>query len=223
LLYRSYGLLLVVVALLVVAQGFRDRLPLGLTIAGLVLCVDLPLRFLGQIVPWRRDDVEHWYVSIYRGSHVFFIPTWLVGVASLIMGGACFVSPDFQRALERTGNEPQAKKEIKPVEPPPVLPKESLALTIEEMPPFSGTKFRYTVTNRTGAPLKGVTEFVRYKAPNAAESKSAVPRGDLLPSETRSEEIRVFGPSAEWVHVEITGMGANQKPRSVESEWRRKK
>src|SRR5215207_839728 len=100
-LYRSYGMLLVIVALLLVAQRTGPEFPPALAIAGLVLLIDLPLRWLGNKVPWRAYDVDYWAISPYRGSHVFFIPTWLLGMTALGIAGACVVSPSFHAMLEK--------------------------------------------------------------------------------------------------------------------------
>src|SRR5262245_52499516 len=102
--YRSYGLLLLIIAVLIMSQGYRDQLALGMGIGGLILFVDLPLRLLGHPVPWRNDCVVHWYASPYRGSHIFFIPTWLFGAVFLGLSAACFVVPGFEKTLKDAGN-----------------------------------------------------------------------------------------------------------------------
>jgi hypothetical protein len=112
---------------------------------------------------------------------------------------------------------------VKPPDPPPP-PKGTLELKVEETAPFSGTTFRYTVTNKTGGVVTNVREVVLHKtAPNDNAKLAETVRRDLGPGEMRSEDIRIIGPPAVDVYVNISGTSAEKKAIFVERDWKREK
>jgi hypothetical protein len=223
-LYRSYGLLLLIIAVLIMSQGFRDQRALGMMIGGAVLFIDLPLRLLGQIVPWRDDCVVHWYASPYRGSHIFFIPTWLFGAGFLLVSAAAFALPGFEKKLDDVANfrlkqEAPPPKAIDPPTPPPPKVQGELELKIEPTAPFSNTTFRWIVMNRTGGRVTDVKMLIQYKGAFDPESRTGINGTDLFPLESREGDIRVIGSPADWVRVSVIGTGANGKAINVEKTW----
>src|ERR1043166_8928007 len=193
--YRSYGLLLFVIALMVSAQGFRDNTPLGATIAGLILLIDLPLRWIGTLTPWDDCDKSWWAIARYRGSHIFLIPTWIVGVFALGVGAASFLSPSFHTFLHsplvnRKGDTPPPKDP-----PAPPVMAGTLEVDFEEIAPFDGNTFRYKVHNRTNGKLKAVMLAFLMLSPKGEELKSGWPTGDLDTTAKHSEVFHASGIS----------------------------
>jgi hypothetical protein len=223
--YRSYGLVLVLIAGVVVAGRFRDNTALASTIAGLVLLVDLPIRFLGNIVPWHEYDVPLWPFSPYRGSHVFLIPTWLWGVAAIGIGLACFVSPRFQAFLDRKEPpRPIVQEPPAPIPPPIKKPAEPFEVELQELQPHDGRNFYYTLHNRTGQRLDGVEVEFHFASTITKERKENVRVAHLNPGESRGQGYHIHGiDCADWLRVRVKARHADQREFTAERAWDRSK
>ncbi len=216
--YRSYGLLLFIIALLVASQGYRDNLPLGCLIAGLILLIDLPLRFIGNIVPWRETDEPLWPIARFRGSHIFLIPTWLVGVAGLLLAAGTFFSPGFHKLLT-TPNLFKSKdqKDAPPRPDPPPAPR--LEVLIEEVAPFDGSNFRFTVHNQANVKLTQVLKAVRYQSRQGKDDMMSETIGDLEAGEKRPYAFRAVGPLI-LLTVHVNGLTPDKQRVSVDRGWK---
>jgi hypothetical protein len=220
--YRSYGMLLVIVAVLIVHQRPSHQFPYALSVAGLVLLIDFPLRWLGNKVPWREYDVDLWAISPYRGSHVFFIPTWLLGGAALGIAGACIISPGFQAMLEK----PNLFKREPDVQPPPVPVPGTEATTgkldmeIEEIAPFNGETFQFTYFNRTGEKFVKMDEVVRFKTDTNPNGQSSAPIAGLEIGERRANRLPFAGKYL-WIRVEAKARTKEGREFTIEREWMR--
>ncbi len=218
--YRSYGLILVLMVLFFIAGPFRNHLVLACVASGLVLLLDLPLRLLDKIAPWREEKVSFWPISPYCGSHVFYVPTWIFGVLWLLIGVGAFVSPYFLAILERR-ELPRPIVE-KPAPPKVADVKGKLEVTIEEVAPFDGKSFRYTYHNKTGLKLINVREVVKYQI-GADANTSDTPPGGFAIGEIRHEEHRPYGKPA-WIHIRTRACTADLKQEFIaECEWKQNK
>jgi hypothetical protein len=146
--YRSYGLLLVVIAILVATQQFRNNDVAAMVVAGLILLIDLPLRWIGNVVPWCEYRVANWPFSVYRGSQVYSIPTWIFGALAMLVGLGLFAAHRFQaRAgqggppiVAEAGGQPAPKGANPPEQRPPqppgkkTLTKNDLDIKIDRQP-----------------------------------------------------------------------------------------
>jgi hypothetical protein len=220
--YRSYGLLLVIVAVLIVAGRTGDNKPLAACIAGLILLVDLPIRFIGNVVPWREYDVPYWPLSPYRGSHVFFIPTWLWGIAGIVIGMACFVSPQFQALLDRK-EAPNPVVQEPPVKPPVVKPPPpEFEIEIRQIGSFDGRNFWYTLHNRTGQRLETVELDFRYGSPVFGEKNDTFKVAHLNAGETRGAGYLLREQSgADWLHANVKARTSDKREYTTKVEWKR--
>jgi hypothetical protein len=206
--YRAFGWLQLIVAVIILAEGGRQKGHVwACLVASGVFLIDLPLRWLGNVVPWREYDVDDWVVSRYRGSHIAYVPAWLFGVPLLLLGGGLYLR-ERGPALAGLGT-----KDGKPggnglaAEGPPG--KLDVAVRHGRWPPFYN--FQVTVTNRE-ADKVNVGVDVYYEPSPRRTPDTMLGQGGLGPGETATFEL-FKEPRPGRVRVETFVTGPDQVRR----------